>query len=41
MVGVPMGTKYICIISEQQKLSQARDVRKIVYVNNEQKRPKD
>ena len=35
------GTKYICIISKQQRLSQARDIREIVCVNNEQKRPKD
>ena len=35
------GTKYICIISKQQRLSQARDIRKIVGVNNEQKRLKD
>ena len=41
MVGIPMGTRYICIISKQQRLSQARDIKKIVYVNNEQKRPKD
>ena len=41
MVGIPMGTRYICIISKQQRLSQARDIKKIVYVNDEQKRPKD
>ena len=35
------GTKYICIISKQQRLSQARDIKKIVCVNDEQKWPKD
>ena len=36
-----MATKHVRIISKQQRLSQARDIGKIVYVNNEQKMPKD
>ena len=36
-----MVTEDICIISKQQRLSQARNITKIGNLNNEQKRPKD
>ena len=35
VVGIPMRTKVICIINKQQRLNQTRDIRRIVYVNNE------
>ena len=41
VVGIFMGTKDTCVISKQSRLSETRDIRKIINVNNKQKRSKN